>query len=347
MTDSSLNYTTENNISPAAIYRITALWAFSEAFLGGILHALSIPFKGLILCSISVFCICLIGYYGKRSDILKELVLVILVKAALSPHSPPQAYVAVAFQGLAGYLFFFSKNHFKLSAIFESVFSLVETPLQKIVNVLIFSTFVFGSKFWSAVNETMKKFASELNMGGSNLLYWAVGIYLGIHLIAGIMLGIVVSRIPKSVENFVKENPDFKINLDESDEELEVQKKRKKKLKPAKIFVALLILFLFLNYLFEIFPQFIPKDESLQILLRAVLLILFWLFVFSPLIKFLFRKWLAKTTNKYSMQVRNLINFLPQTRKILTLCYKKTKQGHGKFRIPAFVKLLTANLIYD
>lgn len=336
-----------NQVSPAAIYRITALWAFSEAFLGGILHALSIPFKGLILCSISVFCICLIGYYGKRSDILKEVVLVILVKAALSPHSPPQAYVAVAFQGLAGYLFFFSKEYFKTAAVFESVLSLIETPMQKIVNVLLFSAFVFGPKFWSAVNETMKKFASELNMEGANLLYWAVGIYLGIHVAAGIILGIFVARIPKSVEKFVKENPDFKINLDDSEEELEVQKKRKKKLKPAKIFVAILIIFLFLNYLFEIFPQFIPKDESLQILLRAVLLILFWLFVFSPLMKLLFRKWLSKAKNKYSVQLRDLIEFLPQTRKILILSYKKVKQEHGKFRIPAFVKLLTANLIYD
>jgi hypothetical protein len=336
-----------NHVSPAAIYRITALWAFSEAFLGGILHALSIPFKGLILCSISVFCICLIGYYGKRSDILKELVLVILVKAALSPHSPPQAYVAVAFQGLAGYLFFFSKNHFKTSAILESVFSLIETPLQKIVNVLIFSTFVFGPKFWSAVNDTMKKFASELNMGGANLLYWAVGIYLGIHLIAGIILGIFISRIPKAVEKFVKENPDFKINSGDSEEELEIRKKRKKKFKPAKIFVIILIIFLFLNYLFEIFPQLIPRDESLQIFLRAVLLILFWLLVFSPLMKLLFRKWLSKATNKYSVQVRDLINFLPQTKKIITMCYKKIKHEHGKFRIPAFVKLLTANLIYD
>ncbi len=336
-----------NDVSPAAIYRITALWAFSEAFLGGILHALSIPFKGLILCSISVFCICLIGYYGKRSDILKALVLVILVKAALSPHSPPQAYVAVAFQGLTGYLFFFSKNFFKASSVFVCVLSLIETPLQKIVNVLIFSTFVFGPKFWSAVNDTLKKFSSELGMGGLNLLYLAAGIYLGIHLIAGIVLGIFVARVPNSVKKYAEENPDFKINLDESEEELEIQKKKKKKLKPAKIFIAVLIIFLFLNYLFEIFPQFIPKDESLQILLRAVLLVLFWLFVFSPLIKLIFRKWLSKAKNKYSVQLRDLINFLPQTRKILTLSYKKTKQEHGKLRIPAFVKLLTANLIYD
>lgn len=343
MTETNLN-----KISPAAIYRITALWAFSEAFLGGLLHGLNIPFKGLILCSISVFCICLIGYYGKgRNDILKALVLVILVKAMLSPHSPVQAYVAVIFQGLTGYVFFISKRFFKTSCILVYVIALIETPMQKIVNVVIFSTFVFGPKFWGAVNEFMEKASSELNLEGVNLLYLATGIYLSIHLIAGIVLGIFIGRIPESVEKYVIANPGFRIDLNSDEGNFEIQKKKKRKFKAVRILLFTLITFLFLNYLFEFFPQFIPKDKSLQILLRAVLLILFWLFVFSPLIKFIFQKWLAKAKHKYAVQVKELVEFLPQTRKILFLSYKKIKQEHGKFRIPAFVKLLTANLIYD
>ena len=334
--------------SVSAIYRITALWAFSEAFLGGILHALNIPFKGLILCSISVFCICLIGYYGTgRNDILKALILVILVKAVLSPHSPVQAYVAVIFQGLTGYLFFISKRFFKTSCVLVYVISLIETPMQKIVNVVIFSAFVFGPKFWSSVDDFMKKASGEIGMGDVNLIYVGVGIYMGIHIIAGIILGIFVGRLPESVSKFVKENPHYKIDMSEIAGDLEVKKNKRKKLKVFKTLVTVLITFLFLNYLFEFFPQFIPKDASLQILLRAVLLVLFWLLVFSPIIKFLFKKWLAGAKNKYSVQVRELIEFLPETRKILFLSYRKIKQEYGKFRIPAFVKLLTANLIYD
>lgn len=334
--------------SSAALYRITALWAFSEAFLGGMLHAFNIPFKGLILCSISVFCICLIGYYGNgRSDILKALILVIVVKAVLSPHSPVQAYVAVLFQGLTGYLFFFSKRFFKTSCILAFVISLIETPMQKIVNVVIFSAFVFGPKFWSSVDEFIKKASNEIGMGEINLLYVGVGIYMGIHILAGIILGIFVGRLPDSVETFVKENPDYRINMNEITEEFEIKKKKKKKFKIVKVLFASLITFLFLNYLFEFFPGVIPKDTSLQILLRAVLLVFFWLLVVSPLMKMLFSKWLANAKNKYSIQVKELVEFLPETRKILVLSYRKVKQEHGKFRIPAFVKLLTANLIYD
>jgi len=309
--------------SVSAIYRITALWAFSEAFLGGILHALNIPFKGLILCSISVFCICMIGYYGtERNDILKALILVILVKAALSPHSPLQAYVAVLFQGLTGYLFFISRRFFKTSAVLVYVISLIETPMQKIVNVVIFSAFVFGSKFWSSVDEFMKKASNEIGMGDVNLLYIGVVIYMGIHIIVGIVLGIFVGKLPQSVNQFVKENPDYKIDMTETIEDLEV-KKEKKKFKFIRIIFASLITFFFLNYLFDFFPQFIPKDASLQIVLRAVLLICFWLFVFSPLMKlFSINGWQERRTS-IQLRLGIWLNSYPKQEKFYFLPIKK------------------------
>ncbi|MBS1492251.1 MAG: hypothetical protein JST55_02000 [Bacteroidetes bacterium] len=332
-----------STISPAAIYRITALWAFSEAFLGGLLHGLSIPFKGLILCSISVFCICMIGYYGNgRTDILKAMILVILVKAALSPHTPPMAYIAVGFQGITGYLFFLSKRFFKISCVLVFVLSLLETSLQKFIT----ATLIFGSALWKAVNDFLKSAAEELHWNDVNILVTIGIVYLSIYAIVGIVLGIFVSTIPKSMEKYSEENPNFKIDLNEEVDAQTIPKK-KKRIKPFKILILTIISLLFLNYLFEIFPQFIPKDKSLQIFLRAILFILFWLFVFSPLLKILFRKWLDKAKHKYAIQVKELVEFLPETRKILVLSYKKIKQEHGKFRIPAFVKLLTANLIYD
>ncbi len=335
------------SISASAIYRITALWAFSEAFLGGLLHGMNVPFKGLILCSISVFCICLIGYYGNgRTDILKAMILVILVKAALSPHSPPMAYIAVAFQGITGYLFFLSKKYFKLSCVLVFVISLLETSLQKFLTV----TLIFGSALWKAANDFLKNAAEELHWNDVNLLYIIGAVYLSIYAIAGIILGLFTATIPKSMEKYSHENPDFKIDLNKDrseDLDIKVIPKKKKRFKPFKVLILALITFFFLNYLFGIFPQFIPKDKSLQIVVRAVLFLTFWLFIFSPLLKLLFRRWLDKAQHRYAVQVKELVEILPQTKKILILSYKKIKQEHGKFRISAFIKLLTANLIYD
>jgi chromate transport protein ChrA len=91
--------------------RIIALWAFSESAFGGILHALAIPFRGLFIASAAVLFISMIGLFGKSNrEILKATLIVILIKAVVSPHSPLTAYLAVSLQGLLGFLFFSIKN---------------------------------------------------------------------------------------------------------------------------------------------------------------------------------------------------------------------------------------------
>ena len=63
------------------MWRITALWGFSEATLGGILHAFKIPFTGLFVGSAAVIFISLIAHFtnetsnefAKRGTILKSL----------------------------------------------------------------------------------------------------------------------------------------------------------------------------------------------------------------------------------------------------------------------------------
>ncbi len=97
--------------------RITALWAFSEAFMGGILHGLQIPFAGLVLGFVAAVCITLIALGNTQSgEILKATLLVIAVKFILSPHTPPMAYLAVLIQGAVGELLFLNKRFFKLAA---------------------------------------------------------------------------------------------------------------------------------------------------------------------------------------------------------------------------------------
>ncbi|MGB5288359.1 MAG: hypothetical protein WBN42_07680, partial [Ignavibacteriaceae bacterium] len=76
-------YSDENRIS---ILKITALWAFSESAFGGILHALTIPLRGLFISSAAVLFISLIALFAKSNkDILKATIIVILIKAVVSP----------------------------------------------------------------------------------------------------------------------------------------------------------------------------------------------------------------------------------------------------------------------
>ena len=59
-----------------SLQRLTALWAFSEAALGGLLHALHIPFSGVVLGGFAIMFISLIAYYSKNhSEIFFEPVV--------------------------------------------------------------------------------------------------------------------------------------------------------------------------------------------------------------------------------------------------------------------------------
>ena len=103
--------------------RITALWAYSEATFGGILHVLKIPFTGLFLGSAAVLFITLIALTNKnKSSILHTTLLVILVKAAVNPYSPITVYLAITVQGIAGYLLFKTIRYEKLAAILLGFF---------------------------------------------------------------------------------------------------------------------------------------------------------------------------------------------------------------------------------
>ena len=92
-----------------SVSKLIALWAFSESALGGILHAFQFPFSGILLAGFAVTIICAIGYYSEKpsADILYGTMIAIAVKLTLSPHSPVTAYIAVAFQGFCGLVFFY------------------------------------------------------------------------------------------------------------------------------------------------------------------------------------------------------------------------------------------------
>ena len=69
-----------------AIYRLTALWAFVECGLGGVLHALKIPLTGFLVGAMAVIVICLIAKLApqnKSNQIFQALIVVLLIKISV------------------------------------------------------------------------------------------------------------------------------------------------------------------------------------------------------------------------------------------------------------------------
>ena len=136
--------------SKSIIEKLTALWALNESGLGGFLHAFSTPFTGIIVGGISILLISLIAFYAehKWKAILKALLVVLIIKMAVSPYSPFGAYVAVSFQALFGALLFANFSWKGITLMVLGMVTFLESALQK----LLILTIVYGTGFWEAVN---------------------------------------------------------------------------------------------------------------------------------------------------------------------------------------------------
>ena len=93
MIEASINQVNDKTI----IKRLTTLWAFSEAALGGLLHGLKVPMRGIFVGGSASVLISLISFFSNRKGtVLKSTLLVIIVKGIVSPHSPLTAYFVSA-----------------------------------------------------------------------------------------------------------------------------------------------------------------------------------------------------------------------------------------------------------
>ena len=193
----SFTHKSEQNIVP--ITRLTALWALSESILGGLLHAAHVPFRGMIISSAAVIIICLIAHFSeKRGEILKATIIVLLIKAAISPHTPVAAYAAVFLQGILGEIFFFKKRFFAFSSMMLGIIVGILTGSQRIITL----TLIFGATFWDAINQFINYLIKEFFMSSIgeislNFSLVLMGTYILIHAAFGFAAGLLASKLPK------------------------------------------------------------------------------------------------------------------------------------------------------
>ncbi len=338
----NIDNTSSSSISDfqISVIKITALWAFSESAFGGILHALTIPFRGLFISAAAVLFISLIDLFSKSGkEILKSTLIVILIKALVSPHSPLTAYFAVGIQGLLGYLLFSTKKFYTFSALLLGIFTLFFSGIQKIVVL----TILFGNNLWKSINIFIDQvFNDFLSLGinsNINYGYLLVGIYVSIHLLAGVFIGIYAGRLPKKLNSFLQNNP--LINFDETDFEYpKKDKKRKKKswlLRPTGIIIiTVLISLLIFTYLFPSSKE-IASIEIIIMLVRSVALTFIWYIFLAPIIKKLFQKYLSNKKSVYAKEIDEMMNMFPQFRKIVSYCWKNSQSKTGLKRIHYFL----------
>lgn len=336
------------------LWKLTALWGFSEAALGGLLHGLKIPFRGMFVASAAIVFISLIANYSdKKGAILRSTLIVIIIKGVVSPHTPVTAYLAVFLQGLLGELFFYSKSMFRTSAIFLGIFVMLTSVFQKIFIL----TLLFGETLWRSIDEfsvfiVKQFFVSETNGINFSISVLLISVYAAIHLTAGIFMGIIAGRLPSKINKVDRTNKILFDMLNSGSENLQQRNKSKEKKKwwRKKSGLALLIfsvLFVVTSY---IFPEFGKNRvwEIVIMLVRSVVIISLWYFVISPFLLKLINKYLRKKESQYSKEILQMIGLFPYFRKAVSASWKFSSSEKGIRRLNIFAsELLALILLHD
>lgn len=340
-----LEQITDNKIS---ILKITALWAFSESAFGGILHALSIPLRGIFINSAAVLFISLIALFSKNNkEIIKSTFIVLLIKLLVSPHTPLTAYFAVSIQGLLGYLLFTPKKFYKLSAFVLGILTLFFSGIQKIVVL----TLIFGNTLWKSINVFIKQISKEffsIDINNINYGYLLISVYILIHIIAGVFIGLYAGNLPSKLVKYKNVIPvDIIFN---SNDDLPNKDKRKKKnwfLRPTGILIVALSLSLFIYSYISPHSLEIGSNEIIVMLIRSIVITVTWLLVIGPIVKKTFQKYLEGKKSIYADEINSIMDLFPQFKKVVSYCWKNSSDKTGIKRIRKFLSTSFYYLLLD
>ncbi len=324
MIANSGNYSFEPQIDPK---RIIAIWGFSEAALGGILHALKIPLTGMFVGSAAVIFITLLAHYSqKKTVILNATITVIVIKAIISPHTPLAAYFAVGLQGLLGYLFFSIIKIKKIAAGLLGFFALLFSALQK----FILLTIIFGNTLWESIDDFVNYILLQLKIDiyGYTISFSIIliSIYSLVHVAAGIYFASKAAALPHKLrEKSYLLTEAFRNYLTEdlfARKELHKKKRWWKK----KSGIVLIVFFISLMILTYFEPGF-EKNRSYEILimlLRSIVVTFVWFVIISPFLISRFNKFIEKNKFERASEINRVTSLFPEFKKIINYTWKSS-----------------------
>ena len=315
-----MNHLNLRKDSAINITKLTALWGVSESGLGGLLHALKIPFSGLLLGSFAVIIVTFIALNSTKRfrTILQATLLVILIKAIASPHSPVTAYVAVLFQGLIGALIFqvFSVN--KFSAVLFGVIALLESALQKLLMMVL----VFGNNIWEAFQEFFVGIAKQFHVKSlEEIPVLLVGLYVFIYFIVGIFAGLIALKLPGILQSEF-----HKIDLKNLPDPEEFALSKKQKNKTRIITFCIILLFIVSVFLFSG-----SLNKAVYSILRTFAALGILYFVVAPIFKYFLNKWKEKNSAVNNKKLNDVLEFLPQYRNHAKIAFKLAEKETSNF----------------
>ncbi len=311
-----------------AVQRLTALWAFSESGLGGVLHALQVPFTGLVVGGYAVIIITLIAYFSSHqySKILQSLLIVLIVKAAVSPHTPFPAYVAVSFQAVVGFVLFGLMRINFLSILLLSVLAMIESAIQKLLILTLF----FGKSLWKATDELGNLVAKQLSVSSIDGSKWVIGIYLFIYVLGGILIAFLAYKMLGQLSFETKNAFTF------TPAHQKIQGTDNKKKFKSKLLSLVTVLFI-ISVLLIMGDSQSAAFNVLKTIIWTMTAVVTWYIIISPLFTKLIHWVLRKRQDRYSEQIGATLSFIPILKQLTAQAWKVSSHFKGWHRLSFFI----------
>jgi hypothetical protein len=313
----------ENKISAnnIIITKLTALWALNESGLGGMMFALHIPLTGFFVGGFAIILIGLIAFYGGNNfkQIIKATVLVLIIKAMASPHAPPPAYLAVAFQGVIGAVLFSCIRNYKFAVILLAVLAMAESSLQKIIVM----TLIYGKSIWIALDKSIEGISKDFSIHTEvSFSYWIIGIYVLIHVVWGILIGVFSGRLPHLVSKHTPVILDtYQNRATGYDTNQQLTSKRKNKNIRWLNFLLILLFVVAVFFWSGAYSDY----KILYVIIRSVAAVLLLFFVLRPLMTWAIQYWLKKQRTATKQEAVEIMAMMPGIRNFVKPSWQMAK----------------------
>ena len=329
--------------------KLTTLWALSEATLGGVLHAFKIPLTGILINGSAIIFIALIALYSqKKGAILKATIIVLMVKATVSPHTPIMAYLSVSLQGIIGEMIFYNKKYFKILVVIFGLITLFLSGIQRIIVL----TILYGNNLWESIDLFSKYALQQMvfiditnkTVNASDIIIY---IYVGLHLVIGLIIGIFAGKLPQMI-NSLSNNEDFNtLNLNSQNQNLNLKKKKRKIWLKKPSSGAILLLAITILVLTYIYPQFSETAGLREIIMiiRSIFIMMIWYKYLGPFLMNKYKKYIKTKGSKYVNEFNYTMNFLPVVKSTVINSWQGSKKYKAIYRIKYFILLTLINLI--
>ncbi len=320
-----------------AVERLTALWALNEAGLGGLIHALRVPFTGIVVGSTAVVLIALIAFFAERKAkaILKATVIVLLVKAAASPHTPLPAYVAVSFQGLAGALLFGLLPSLRLAALLLGLLALGQGAVQK----LVVMSLLYGRSLWDSVDAVGRWILEKMGHGSGDLspTGWFLVVYLGYYALAGLITGWLAGAIPREIAQALEQPLPAPVPVPGESPETVLPVPSRKRWWRRTPFKAGLVLAALLVVLAWLYPGGEGWMRGVRVFVRAGIVLAVWMLAVRPLGMALFRRFRRREQSVYGAEAARALAQFPALRLAAAAAWRQSGATGGFRRWKRFL----------